>query len=179
MRASTRLVLLLLLAVLGCQEPAYRIYATFTGPLEVEEGAEVRYQGVTIGSVEEVSLYQKSPEAPALVVLTIAITSSDVTIREGDDFTIETAGLLGDEYLSIRAARKESPPLPPGATVEGTPSLTTRFFESVASAVEWFDGLSEEKREAFVESPPQRAESTPSPPKQDPEPTIGLTPRGD
>ena len=37
----------------GCAlEPPFELAVTFVGPLEIEAGAGVRYQGVTVGKVE-------------------------------------------------------------------------------------------------------------------------------
>jgi ABC-type transporter Mla subunit MlaD len=144
------------------------VYVAFAGPVEVQTCADVRYQGVSIGDVRSISLRQSHSDQPAQVVLELGIVDQGVTIREADSFTIESEGLFGDFYVAITASPERSPPLAFGATVAGTPPVFTRLTESATSALEWFNNLTEDGKEAFLEALGGRGESAAAPTEPDP-----------
>lgn len=142
-RALTSYALALL--IVACVEPAFRLTVTFPGPVEVETGAEVRYQGVWVGSVSEIALRQPSATEPALVEISLEIDDAELTLREADVFEIVSDGLLGDSYVRITPAPEASPALAPGATVAGLSPLATRVRESAADALEALAELAKQK----------------------------------
>lgn len=128
-------------------EPPYTISVTFPGPLDIERGASVRYQGIEVGEVAAVELRQPSADAPAIVELTLEIDDRKIALREADVFEVKTDGLMGDDYVSISAADEPSEPLASGSRIAGTPPLTTRLRDSAGDALERFgDAFSEAVR---------------------------------
>jgi ABC-type transporter Mla subunit MlaD len=131
---------LLLALFLGCGAPDFVVFVTFPGPVEVERGANVVYQGVVVGEVDAVSLVQRTPDEPAQVRVTVSISDPHVTLREGDRFQISSESMLGSHVLEIVPSEARSTPLRSGATVAGVPPVVTRMEETVESFV---DSLSE------------------------------------
>ena len=81
-----RAILFAALLSTACQPPAaFPVSVTFIGPVDVEVGAAVRYQGVAVGEVVGVSLRQPSPRQPALVELSLGIEDPKrlFPVREG------------------------------------------------------------------------------------------------
>ena len=63
---DVRAILFVALLSTACQPPAaFPVAVTFVGPVDLEVGAAVRYQGVPVGEVVEVSLRQPSPMVPS------------------------------------------------------------------------------------------------------------------
>jgi ABC-type transporter Mla subunit MlaD len=154
---------------LACFGPALEIHVSFVGPVEIEEGSPVIYQGVEIGRVSAISLSQESPQRPANVTLTLAITSSDVRLREGDRFEISSAGLLRDNVVRVTPAPEESPPLANGATVAGVPPVVTRLTESLGSAVDAVSEAASEKARRALEVIAESIDSIEIEPHAEPE----------
>jgi ABC-type transporter Mla subunit MlaD len=147
-----------LLAILACSEPAQRLEVSFPGPVEIQEGAEVLYQGVPVGRVEAVSLHQPAPEQPAQVILRLAITDGSVAIREADSIALEGGGLLSDARVEIAASPTDSPVLRDGARVAGTPPWAQRLQRGVGEALGALRSLGEAGRaEPGAASPPPPA----------------------
>lgn len=143
--------LLLAVLALACGRPAFELSVIFAGPLEIEEGAEVRYQGVAIGSVRQVALVQPDPEQPARVELQVAIHDPEVTLREGDLFEITSDGLVGDAYLRITPSQQPSPPLEEGTQVVGVSPLATRVVDTAQKALEKLGRVAREQAELLVD----------------------------
>ena len=143
-----------------CQPPAaFPVAVTFVGPVDLEVGAGVRYQGVRVGEVVEVSLRQPSPTEPALVELSLSIEDPGVTLREADVFEIVSDGLLGENYVRVTAAADTSQPLPPGATVVGLPPFVTRVRESMSNALASLADLAWQKSDAMLDALARSAEA--------------------
>ncbi len=140
----------MLLALLACGPPDFVFHVTFPGRVDIEKGARVVYKGLVVGRVAAISLRQESPEAPALVELTLAIWDPEVMIREADRFHVTSEGLLGDSIVQIDPSEELSKPLESGVTVAGVPPLATRIEQSVSSAIEAFrEAISEKSREVL------------------------------
>ncbi len=144
----------------ACQPPtAFPLAVTFVGPVDLEVGAEVRYQGVQVGEVVEVSLRQPSPREPARVELSLLIEDPNVTLREADVFEIVSGGLLGDSYVRVTAAAEASQPLAPGATVAGLSPFVTRVRESTLDVLDALTDLAVQKRDALLDALARSAEA--------------------
>jgi ABC-type transporter Mla subunit MlaD len=164
-----------LLCFVACGEPAFIVHVTFPGSVGIEEDAPVLYQGLVIGKVEAVSLHQESPERPAQIRLTLAISDPRVTPREQDAFHVVSDNPLGNRSVRIVPSPAPSPPLASGATVAGVPPLVTRVGESVDAAVEALTKLAAETAQQVLDDisksleeqqrqEPGAPEAAPSPP---------------
>lgn len=151
----------------GCAEPAFRMSVTFVGPLDVEPGADVRYQGVRVGTVERVSLQQPAPDRPARVQLSLVIEDASITLRESDLFEAVTDGLLGADYVRVTPSPGSSPPLAPGATVAGLPPFVTRVRDSTTQALDTLGDLARQKSEAVLEALAGLGDDAEAPPEAD------------
>jgi ABC-type transporter Mla subunit MlaD len=140
-----------LLCLVACGEPEFVIHVVFPGSVRIEEDAAVLYQGLAIGRVETISLRQESPERPAEIRLTLAISNPGVTLREQDAFHVTSDSSLGETVLRIVPAPEPSPPLESGATVAGVPPLVTRVGESVEAAVEALTELAAETAQQVLD----------------------------
>ena len=88
-----------------------------------------------MGQVERVSLVQeKSSSSSPQVDVAVAIKNRQVQIRRDDGFSLETEGLLGDEYLDITPGPPTSPVIVDGSTVQG--QTTTLSLEQVLNVVD-------------------------------------------
>ncbi|MGH0028951.1 MAG: MlaD family protein [Myxococcota bacterium] len=177
-----RLALLPLLLAAACTPPAFELTVTFPGPVDIEAGAEVRYQGVPVGTVAEVSLTQPDPEEPARVELHVVIHDDTITLRRDDVFEIDSDGLMEDEHLSISAAPEPSTPLANGAVVAGRPDLAARMAESAEQAFEKLGALAREQAEILADTIAQQIDPSsmrPDEPAPDGAPAPGSDPDAD
>ena len=140
-----------LLCIVACGEPDLVVHVVFPGSVGIEEDAPVLYQGLVIGKVETISLRQESPERPARIQLTLAISDPRVTLRQQDAFHATSSSLLGKRSLRIVPSPETSPPLESGATVAGVPPLVTRVGESVDAAVEALTELAAETAQQLLD----------------------------
>jgi len=162
--AGAALVAALLLTACPPGKAPFALKATFVGPVELETGAEVRYQGVRVGEVDGVSLRQDSPEQPARVELSLRIEDPNVTLREADVFEITSDGMLGEDYVRITAAAEPSEPLASGATVTGLPPFVTRVRESTSEVLDSLAELAKQQRDALLRSISRESELEPKEP---------------
>ncbi len=149
---------LLLALFLGCGAPDFVLFVTFPGPVEVERGANVVYQGVVVGEVDAVSLLQRTPDEPAQVRLTVSISEPNVTLREGDRFQVSSESMLGGNVLEIVPSEASSTPLRSGATVAGVPPMVTRMEKTVESFVESLSELADRALQEALETLDQGSE---------------------
>jgi ABC-type transporter Mla subunit MlaD len=165
-----------LLCFVACGEPDFVVHVVFPGSVGIEEDAPVLYQGLVVGKLEAISLHQESPERPAKIQLTIAISDPRVTLREQDAFHVTSDSTLGKRSLRIVPSPEPSPPLESGATVAGVPPLVTRVGESVDAAVEALTELAAETAQQVLDdiskSLEERNREEPSAPQaKPPQPT--------
>lgn len=139
-------VLAAVAAIVACGPPDFVVHVTYPGPVDIQPGAPVLYQGVRVGHVESVSLDQGRPDAPARVRLTLAITDPGIRLREEDRFHLHSEGMWADGAVEVVPAPASSPPLEAGATVAGVPPVVTQVEDAVESAA---DSLSELVSEAL------------------------------
>ena len=140
-----------LLCFAACGEPDFVVHVVFPGSVGIEEEAPVLYQGLVIGRVKTISLRQESPERPARIQLTLAISDPRVTLREQDAFHVTSDISLDERSLRIVPSPEPSPPLESGATVAGVPPLVTRVGESVDAAVEALTELAAETAQQVLD----------------------------
>lgn len=161
-RALPPVVLAALALACGPATPDVRV--TWREPVDIEVGAGVRYQGVSIGEVVSVSLLQTVSTSPAQVELGLRIDDAAVTLRADDVFEIASDGLMGDTYVAITPAPGPSDPLPRGAHVVGTPALATRMRESADAVIQSLGDMAREKTDALIDAW-ARAEEERAPPR--------------
>lgn len=80
-------------------------------------GDMVKYQGITVGRVENTSI---SPEKLGTVVVQVSLDRKKVpnVIRQDTRARLYTQGLTGIKYVELVAGTRDAPVLPPGETIE-------------------------------------------------------------
>src|SRR5580692_8039765 len=79
--------------------PTYRLKAQFATVVGLDAGAEVRVAGVHIGTVREIDLPSKPTDK--VTVLMDLQQSTHGIVKQDSVASIETEGLLGNEYVAI------------------------------------------------------------------------------
>jgi phospholipid/cholesterol/gamma-HCH transport system substrate-binding protein len=79
--------------------PTYRLKAQFATVVGLDAGAEVRVAGVHIGTVREIDLPSKPTDK--VTVLMDLQQSTHGIVKQDSIASIETEGLLGNEYVAI------------------------------------------------------------------------------
>ncbi len=139
------------LYVTACQHDAFRFQIAFPEAPDVKEGAQVRYLGIEVGSVEKVTVNSEAGDASPHVVVSVVIREKKVHIRQNDKFAIATAGLLGEAFVDIRPGPASAPNLAAGTTMPGEV-----YAGSLKSLSEFLTGIGVSKK--FELLPPQRRE---------------------
>jgi phospholipid/cholesterol/gamma-HCH transport system substrate-binding protein len=98
---------------LGVQRVSYRVLMPHSAGIAA--GDRVRYAGVNVGRVQDVTL---RPEDAWPVVFEVALRPN-VPVRENSSAKIATEGLLGSAFLEIGSGSPDSPLLPPGSAIHG------------------------------------------------------------
>ena len=134
--ASFLLLPALVAGLLACGSPPFELHITFEGPAEVNQGAEVRYEGVVVGRVRATELRQQGPKQPGQAVVSIELTDAQIQLRRDDRFEMVSADGERAAHVRITPAQVESEPLESGEAVAGVPPLVTRIGASVDQALE-------------------------------------------
>src|SRR5580700_9512875 len=79
--------------------PTYRLKAQFATVVGLDSGAEVRIGGVHTGTVREIDLPTK-PTDKITVLMDLQRSTQGIVMKDSLA-TIETEGLLGNEYIAI------------------------------------------------------------------------------
>jgi phospholipid/cholesterol/gamma-HCH transport system substrate-binding protein len=79
--------------------PTYRLKAQFATVVGLDSGAEVRIAGVHTGTVREIDLPSKPTDK--VTVLMDLERSTHAIVKQDSMASIETEGLLGNEYIAI------------------------------------------------------------------------------
>jgi ABC-type transporter Mla subunit MlaD len=74
-----------------------------------------------VGKVEKVTLNSGTGAAAPEVIVSAAISDRNVQIRQGDKFTVATAGVLGEAFIDILPGPASAPVAVPGAILPGEP----------------------------------------------------------
>jgi len=133
-------VLITLIALLLERKPFGHeivIKAYFSDAMSLRAGASVRLAGVDIGSVKSVRARPELKEAPAEVVMVLA-PSYELKIPNDSTASLTTAGILGETYVQIDAARASGPPLEANAVLKTIPTTqlsTHELLEKVEEMV--------------------------------------------
>jgi len=99
----------------------YTIYVDYDYSGNLQPGAPVKVAGMKVGKVEDVSFLggKLDPETNRRVYVRVAVWIEDRakdSIRQDAEFFVNTAGVLGEQYVEIVPGRDwERPPVAPGA----------------------------------------------------------------
>jgi phospholipid/cholesterol/gamma-HCH transport system substrate-binding protein len=99
----------------------YRLKAQFSDVVGLDAGGDVRVGGVHVGSVRSIVLPHKPGEK--VTVLMDIDNSTHEIIKKDSVATIETEGLLGNQYLAISFGTAASPEVQDGDTIASHPPL--------------------------------------------------------
>src|ERR1035437_2594427 len=99
----------------------YRLNAQFGSVVGLDSGADVRVGGVHIGSVRSVELPTK-PTDKITVWMDLDKSSRNI-IKQDSIATIETEGLLGNEYVAISFGSANGITVVDGGTIGSEPPL--------------------------------------------------------
>jgi phospholipid/cholesterol/gamma-HCH transport system substrate-binding protein len=121
--------------------PTYRLRAQFGSVVGLDPGAEVRVGGVHSGSVRSVELPSK-PTDQITVWMDLDRSSHNI-IKQDSVATIETEGLLGNEYVAISFGSADGANVADGGTIGSEPPLeisalirkTDRILDSSQAAI--------------------------------------------
>jgi phospholipid/cholesterol/gamma-HCH transport system substrate-binding protein len=97
----------------GVQRVSYRVLMHHSAGIAA--GDRVRYAGVNVGRVQNVTL---RPEDAWPVIFEVALRPN-VPVREDSSAKIATEGLLGSAFLEIGPGSPDAPLLPPGSAIQG------------------------------------------------------------
>lgn len=99
----------------------YTIYVDYDYSGNLQPGAPVKVAGMKVGKVEDVSFLggKLDPDTNRRVYVRVAVWIEDRakdSIRQDAEFFVNTAGVLGEQYVEIVPGRDwEHPPVAPGA----------------------------------------------------------------
>src|SRR5208282_4103858 len=99
----------------------YRLKAEFSTVAGMDEGAEVRVGGVHSGSVRRIIL-PKTPSGKITVLMDLQRSTHDI-VKQDSIASIQTEGLLGNEYVSISFGSAEGLNVKDDDTIPSEPPL--------------------------------------------------------
>jgi len=125
----------------------YRVNAYFQNVAGLTEGASVRVGGLHQGTVRHIVL-PKRPDQKVRVEMDLAGPSRQV-IKQDSVASIQTEGLVGDQYVEITFGSTGAPDIRDGATIASEPPLqisdiikkTNGILDSVQDATNNLDGI--------------------------------------
>jgi phospholipid/cholesterol/gamma-HCH transport system substrate-binding protein len=119
----------------------YRLKTQFASVVGLDSGAEVRVGGVHSGSVRSVELPRK-PTDKITVWMDLDRSTHDI-IKQDSIATIETEGLLGNEYVAISFGSAEGANVEDGGTIGSEPPL------AMSDLIEKANGILDNSQEAL------------------------------
>jgi phospholipid/cholesterol/gamma-HCH transport system substrate-binding protein len=120
--------------------PTYRLNAKFASVVGLDTGAEVRVGGVHSGTVRTVELPSKPTDK--IVVWMDLDRSSRNIIKQDSIATIETEGLLGNEYVAISFGSANGANVVDGGSIGSEPPL------EISSLIKKANGILDSSQEA-------------------------------
>jgi phospholipid/cholesterol/gamma-HCH transport system substrate-binding protein len=122
----------------------YRFFVDFDFSGSLQPGAPVKISGIKVGKVERVDFWggRIDPQAKRRVQVRVAVwvdESAREAIRSDAEFFINTAGVLGEQYLEVQPGDFGKPPLSAGAVVRGVDPPRTDLI--VARLYEFLDSI--------------------------------------
>ena len=103
----------------------FTIYVDYNFSGNVHPGAPVKVSGITVGKVESVNFLggeiDEQTGQPVWVRVEVWIEDrAHNAVRQNSEFFINTAGVLGEQYLEVVPGSLDQPKLKPGAVARGT-----------------------------------------------------------
>jgi ABC-type transporter Mla subunit MlaD len=128
----------------------------------LREGAPVRVAGVDVGTVCRVRADPQRKDCPAEVEMALA-TTYEIRIPKDSIAGIETAGVLGESFVSIDAFQASGSPIENYGYLKSRPSIPPTSFEDYLKALASVLGTAKDAKEADkgIRSP-----TAPSSPRQ-------------
>jgi phospholipid/cholesterol/gamma-HCH transport system substrate-binding protein len=129
----------------GLDRPVYNTFAVYTNQsvsgLSVE--APVRFNGVNVGYVKDISL---NPENAQQVVLTLQVKTT-TPITTSTVATLDSQGITGIDYIALRAKTANAPLMqihnePPYPSIPAEPSLLVQLSSLLKDTSSEFKGVS-------------------------------------
>jgi phospholipid/cholesterol/gamma-HCH transport system substrate-binding protein len=121
--------------------PTYRLKAQFATVVGLDSGAEVRIGGVHTGTVREIDLPGKPTEK--ITVLMDLQQSTHGIVKQDSVATIETEGLLGNEYVAITFGSAQALNVKDNDTIGSEPPLV------IADLVKKANGILDTSQQAL------------------------------
>src|SRR5580700_453768 len=119
----------------------YRLKAQFPTVVGLDSGAEVRVGGVHSGTVRQIELPSK-PTDKITVLMDLQRSTHDI-IKQDSVATIQTEGLLGNEYVSISFGSGQGLNVRDGETITSQPPLV------IADLIAKTDAILDSSQEAL------------------------------
>ena len=108
----------------------YQLRAQFNNVVGLDVGAEARVGGVHRGTVHSIEL-PTNPSDKITVVMALDNSTHNI-IKKDSVATIETEGLLGNEYMAVSFGSPGAPNVHSGDTIASLPPLAISDFGSLA-----------------------------------------------
>jgi len=99
----------------------YKLRAQFKDVVGLAEGADVQVGGVHSGTVTGIELPRK-PGDKVTVVMDLALSTHEI-IKQDSVASIQTEGLLGNQYLAVSFGSAEQAEVRDGETIQSVPPL--------------------------------------------------------
>jgi phospholipid/cholesterol/gamma-HCH transport system substrate-binding protein len=119
----------------------YRLQAKFADVVGLDVGAEVRVAGVHRGTVRNIDLPRK-PGDKVTVIMDLDTSTHDI-LKQDSVATIETEGLLGNEYMAISFGSAGAADVRDGDTIASQPPL------AMSDLIKKTDGILDSSQEAL------------------------------
>ncbi|MGO9274738.1 MAG: MlaD family protein [Terriglobia bacterium] len=119
----------------------YRLKAQFANVVGLDEGGEVRVAGVHRGTVQRIDLPRK-PGDKVTVVMDLDSSTHEI-LKQDSVASIETEGLLGNEYMAISFGSAGAANVQDGDTIASQPPL------AMSDLMKKADGLLDSSQEAL------------------------------
>jgi phospholipid/cholesterol/gamma-HCH transport system substrate-binding protein len=111
----------------------YKVKAQFDNVAGLSEGADVQVGGVHSGMVESINLPHK-PGDKVTVVMDLDRSTHEI-IKQDSVASIETEGMLGNQYVAISFGSAGQPDVANGQTIQSQPPLIMADMLKKASAI--------------------------------------------
>jgi phospholipid/cholesterol/gamma-HCH transport system substrate-binding protein len=142
-----------------------QIKSCFNDVQGLREGAPVRLAGVNIGTVRHVRANPQRKDCPAEVEMTLA-TTYEIRIPKDSIAGIETAGVLGESFVSIDAIQASGPPIENYGYLKSRPSNPPATFEDYLKALDLVLGIAKFAKEMDKGTPKATAPSSSHQPRR-------------
>src|SRR5262245_15501550 len=124
----------------------WRFFVDFNFAGALAAGAPVKVSGIKVGKVEAVELWggKLDPQVGRRVQVRMRVWVEDrvqESIRQNAEFFVNTAGVLGEQYIEVQPGSWDRPPLAPGSIVRGVDP--PRIDLIVARAYEFLDDITQ------------------------------------